>query len=48
MGRLPAEIRGLTPRETEDLVAGWNEAHSDGEPEAMSVETYAELVRQYG
>lgn len=48
MGRLPAEVRAMTPHETDDLVAGWNEAHSDGQAEAMSAETYAELVSKYG
>lgn len=48
MGRLPAEVRAMTPAETADLIAGWNDAHSDGQPKAPSLEEYEELVKRYG
>ena len=48
MGRLPAEVRAMTPEETSLLVAGWNEAHSTGTVEPMTAERTAELMAQHG
>ncbi len=48
MGRLPAEIRALTPEETDLLVAAWNAAQNGGDmPRAMSRDRLDELKRQY-
>lgn len=48
MGRLPAEVWAMTPAETGDLIAGWNAAHDTGEPAAMDVDDYEELLKRYG
>lgn len=49
MGRLPAEVRAMTPAETELLVRAWNEANSGSDmPDAPTADEYEELVRQYG
>jgi len=44
---LPADVRGMSPGETALLIEGWNEANSGDMPEAMSVERFEELKRQY-
>lgn len=49
MGRLPAEVRAMTPKETDLLVEGWNAAQGDDAgPAAPSDAEYEELVRAYG
>jgi len=48
MGRLPAEVRALTPEETALLVAGWNEAHSTASVEPMTADRVAELMLDHG
>ncbi|WP_353475514.1 hypothetical protein PVT71_18280 [Salipiger sp. H15] len=50
MGRLPAEVRGLTPQETSLLIEAWNQAQQDasGEVAPPSVDEYEELVKRYG
>lgn len=49
MGRLPAEVRAMTPAETALLVRGWNEAQeaSSGKTQPMSPERFAELKKRY-
>ena len=48
MGRLPAEVRAMTPRETALLVQGWNEAQAgDGAPPAMTMDRFDELREMY-
>lgn len=48
MGRLPAEIRALTPWETAELIEAWNEAQGGDEPAAPTLEDYDALVARYG
>lgn len=50
MGRLPAEVRALTPRETGLLVEAWNEAQraASGEVAPPSDEQFEALVAKYG
>jgi hypothetical protein len=49
MGRLPAEVRALTPKETDLLIEGWNAANeADTGPAAPTDAEYEELVRKYG
>ena len=49
MGRLPAEVRAMTPAETDLLVSGWNEAQASarGDVAPMSVERLQELKDRY-
>lgn len=49
MGRLPHEIRAMTPRDTELLVRGWNDAQATarGEIAPMSVDRLNELKERY-
>lgn len=49
MGRLPAEVRAMTPEETVLLVAGWNAAQQEqsGNPAPMSWDRLQELKRRY-
>lgn len=46
-GLLPADVRAMTPVETDLLVQGWNEAQSDG-TEAPTDAEYEALVAKYG
>lgn len=48
MGRLPAEVRALTPWETDELVRAWNEAQGGESVSAPSPEDYDALVARYG
>lgn len=50
MGRLPHEIRSLTPQETTELVAAWNaaQAEASGEVEPPSMGDLEDLVARYG
>lgn len=49
MGRLPAEVRAMTPAETTILIQGWNEAHADGDALPSDIgDTYDELIEKYG
>lgn len=50
MGRLPAEVRAMTPSETALLVEAWNEARAaeSGAVEPMSRERLQELDAKYG
>lgn len=48
MGRLPAEIRALTPAETELVVRAWNAAQAGDGPAPPSEAQYEELVARYG
>lgn len=48
MGRLPAEVRTMTPAETSILIAAWNEAQQGDEPAAPTADEMAELVKNYG
>lgn len=48
MGRLPAEVRAMTPADTDLLIAGWNDAHAGDSVQAPTIEEYEELVRRYG
>lgn len=50
MGRLPAEVRAMTPSETMDLVAGWNaaQAEASGKVEAPSRAVTEDLMARYG
>lgn len=48
MGRLPAEIRAMTPAETDMLIAAWNEAQQGDDVAPPSSEDYDDLVRKYG
>lgn len=49
MGRLPAEVRAMTPEETSLLVDGWNAAQAnDDTPEAPSRAELDELIARYG
>lgn len=48
MGRLPAEVRAMTPAETSLLVEAWNDAQSgDGPPQPMSRDRFLELKAMY-
>lgn len=48
MGRLPAELRAMTPEETTLLVEAWNAAQKgSAPPPAMSRDRFEELKRQY-
>ena len=49
MGFLPAQVWGMTPKDTDLLVSGWNDAQQgDGMPPAPSMEEFDDLVRRYG
>lgn len=48
MGRLPAEVRAMTPEETALLIEGWNEAQSGDDAGVMDADEYHDLVRRYG
>lgn len=48
MGRLPAEVRALTPWETDELVHAWNEAQAGDALSPPSPEEYDALVARYG
>lgn len=48
MGRLPAEVRAMTPKETDLLIEGWNAAQGGDGPPAPTDAEYEELVRRYG
>lgn len=49
MGRLPAEVRAMTPKETDLLIEGWNDAQGgDAGPAAPTDDEYEALVRRYG
>jgi len=48
MGRLPAELRAMTPEETDLLIAGWNEAQAGDKVQPPTDEEYEELVKRYG
>jgi hypothetical protein len=50
MGRLPAEVRAMTPLELIELVEGWNAAQSEasGQVQAPTDAEYEELVAKYG
>lgn len=48
MGRLPAEVRAMTPAETDLLIKGWNDAQGSQMPDAPTAEEYHELVAKYG
>lgn len=49
MGFKPAEVRAMTPAETDLLVQGWNEAQApqSKSPPAMSQGRLDELMRMY-
>ncbi|PYE80813.1 hypothetical protein DFP88_11123 [Pseudoroseicyclus aestuarii] len=48
MGRLPAEMRALTPAETALLVTAWNEAQGEGPlPAAPTAAQMDDLKRRY-
>lgn len=44
---MPADVRAMTPAETDLLVQGWNEAQTDSTPAPTDAE-YEELVAKYG
>ena len=50
MGRLPAEVRAMTPRETFEVIDAWNEAQREmsGEVEPPTMEELEELEARYG
>lgn len=48
MGRLPAEVRAMTPAETDVLIAAWNEAQAGDEVAPPTDDEYEDLVRRYG
>jgi len=50
MGLRPADVRAMTPDETNLLIEGWNEAQAaqSGEVEAPSDAEYEALVARYG
>ena len=49
MGRLPAEVRALTPAETTILIHAWNEANAGDDALPSDIgDTYDELVEKYG
>lgn len=49
MGFLPLQVWGMTPKETDLLIEGWNQAQAgDGMPAAPTMEEFDELVRRYG
>lgn len=50
MGRMPAEIRALTPRETIELIESWNaaQAAAAGQVTAPTDAEFEELVAKYG
>lgn len=49
MGRLPSELRAMTPEETCLLIKGWNAAQQEasGQVAPMSRDRFEELKRQY-
>lgn len=47
MGRLPAEVRAMTPEETALLVAGWNAAQGSSMPDAPTVDELQDLKARY-
>lgn len=49
MGKMPAEVRAMTPEETELLISGWNEAQAAGSdtPPPMTPDRLAELEARY-
>lgn len=48
MGRLPAEVRAMTPEETIQLLTGWNDAQAGDAVQPPSEDQYEDLVRRYG
>jgi hypothetical protein len=48
MGRLPAEIRALSPLETFELVEAWNAVNASDEVDAPTADEFDDLVRRYG
>lgn len=48
MGRVPAEVRALTPIETFELVEAWNAAQASDEVAPPSADEFDDLVRRYG
>ncbi|SLN36544.1 hypothetical protein AQS8620_01298 [Aquimixticola soesokkakensis] len=50
MGRLPGEVRALTPKETSELVDAWNAAQSaaSGELPPPTIKDLEELEARYG
>lgn len=50
MGRLPAEIRAMTPLETIELIESWNAAQraASGKVEAPTQAEFEDLVAKYG
>jgi hypothetical protein len=48
MGRLPAEVRALTPCETFELVEAWNAANAGDVVAAPTSDEFDELVGRYG
>ena len=50
MGRLPAEVRAMTPDETVLLTQGWNEAQAEayGQVQAPTDDEFQALLDRYG
>ena len=48
MGRLPAEVWAMTPRDTALLVEAWNEAQQGDSVAPPTPEEHAELMSRYG
>jgi hypothetical protein len=48
MGRLPAEVRALTPEEAGLLIEAWNAAQEGAGPAAPTDAEFEDLVRRYG
>lgn len=48
MGRLPAEVRAMTPEETIALLSGWNEAQAGDAVAPPTEDEYEDLVKRYG
>jgi len=48
MGRLPAEVRALTPCETFEMVEAWNAANAGDVVAAPTSDEFDELVGRYG
>lgn len=47
-GRLPAEVRALTPAETVLLIEAWNEAQAGDAVQPPTEDEYEQLVKRYG
>lgn len=48
MGRLPAEVRALTPIETFELIEAWNAAQAGDEIAPPTADEFEDLVARYG